>query len=223
MAAGFCCVAGLTEHDHRHVRPVTGGRLSTSLLAPEGGPFDMGAIVDLGEASPWGKPPEVEDHFFVPAEAERLGFVSADRLWEILASTAGTEFEALFGETLERRGHRATVAAGEGAASLATYRPAIAPLLTVEDRGDRPPSLRIRLDDEGFDLSLTDARYYRDGYSRPDLERVAAAQSALLAGAAVMLGVGLTRPFAPTAGEEPRHWLQVNALHLRPLTGLRLR
>ena len=29
-----------------------------------------------------------------------------------------------------------------------------------------------------------------------------------------MLGVGLTRPFAPTAGEPPLHWLQVNNLHL---------
>ncbi|MCZ7577863.1 MAG: hypothetical protein M5U18_12745 [Dehalococcoidia bacterium] len=39
----------------------------------------------------------------------------------------------------------------------------------------------------------------------------------------VILGVGLTRPFAPGDGQSERHWLQVNALHLASNPGLRLR
>ena len=83
-------------------------------------------------------------------------------------------------------------------------------------------SLRVRLAAEGLDLSLTDARYYRNDFQEPDVGRVAAAQAALDAGDEVLLGVGLTRPFASSAEHDERHWLQVNAIHLRSNPGLRL-
>lgn len=75
---------------------------------------------------------------------------------------------------------------------------------------------------EGLDLSLTDARFFEDEYQRPRMERLAAVQEALDAGEPVLLGVGLTRPFKSAEDKAERHWLQVNAVHVRPLVGMRL-
>jgi len=92
-------------------------------------------------------------------------------------------------------------------------------LRTVADH----QSLRITLPAERLDLSLTDARYFRNEFTEPDEERVHAAQVSLDAGVDVLLGVGVGRPFASAEGQEARHWLQVNALHLASNPGLRLR
>ncbi|MGB4860926.1 MAG: hypothetical protein WBO97_00565, partial [Tepidiformaceae bacterium] len=83
-------------------------------------------------------------------------------------------------------------------------------------------SIRVHLPYERLELSLTDARYYKDQFQKPDMERFESANRALRDGVEVLLGVGLTRPFASSAEEEPRHWLQVNAIHLRSQPGLRL-
>lgn len=225
MARGFCCVAGVTEREHCHVRPVIGGRLGTGLLAPAG-PFDFGAIVDLGRTHAAGHtPPEVEDHLFTPANAVRVGYARADRIWEILAATAKDSLYDIFGPELERHpGERASVGLLRGRCSLAVYRPmAGCELVTREARdGAEHKSLRVRLPAEGLDLSLTDARYYVSDFQEPHAERVASARRALEAGEEVLLGVGLTRPFRSSADFEERHWLQVNAVHFSSDPGLRL-
>ena len=51
MQPGYICVAGVEITRGKRVRPVTYGRLPTSLLAREGGPFDMAALVELGPVS----------------------------------------------------------------------------------------------------------------------------------------------------------------------------
>jgi hypothetical protein len=221
MARGFCCVAGLAEGDHRHVRPTLGRRLGTELLAPEG-QFDFGAIVDLGAVRPTPERPELEDHEFNAAAATRVGYVSAVRLWQILGQTALGTLAEIFGDELEHTGTRAFLPIGSGAASLGCYRP-IGPVdLVVRDGGDHT-SVRVVLPAERLDLSLTDARYFRDEFTRPDEERVRQAQDAISAGAEVLLGVGVGRPFASAEGQLAVHWLQVNALHLADNPGLRLR
>lgn len=223
MAHGFCCVAGLSEREHRHVRPVAGQRLHTGLLAPPG-PFDMGAVVELGRTHPAGaRPPEVEDALFAPERARRAGYVSPSRLWSILEETAAESLYDIFGPSLEHhQNRRASVPLLAGEASLGTYLPIASCALAVRTTGDSA-SLRVVLASEGLDLSLTDARYYEDEFRAPAMDRVCLATKAIDDGTPVILGVGLTRPFAPADGQSERHWLQVNALHLASNPGLRLR
>lgn len=223
MARGYCCVAGITEREHAHVRPVMGQRLPASLLAP-GGPFDMGAIVELGKTHPAGaRPPEVEDVLFVPERSQRLGYIAPARLWDILVTEAADSLHAIFGTELEHHhNRRASVPVLMGEASLGAYRPIASCTLAVRESGGTQ-GLRIQLASEGLDLSLTDARYYVDEFQAPDMERVRHAQHEIQRAVDVILGVGLTRPFARTEGEPARHWLQVNALHLESNPGLRLR
>ncbi|MBI5948836.1 MAG: hypothetical protein HY875_11925 [Chloroflexi bacterium] len=221
MAPGFCCVAGITEGDHRHVRPTLGRRLGTELLVP-GGPFDFGALVELGRVVPEPSPPEVEDHRFDPAATRQLGHVSAERLWQVLSESAAETLADIFGEEMERRGGRGFLPLGTGPASLGCYRPAGPVDLVLRDDGDKK-SLRIRLPGEGLDLSLTDARYFQDAFSAPDMSRIARAQAALADGDEVLLGVGVGRPFASAPDQPEVHWLQVNALHLKSNPALRLR
>jgi hypothetical protein len=83
-------------------------------------------------------------------------------------------------------------------------------------------SLRVRLPAEGLDLSLTDPRFYTNEFQDPEMERVAPSRRALVEGSGVLLGVRLTRPFATAEGETERHWLQVNALHLRGKASIRV-
>lgn len=222
MARGFCCVAGFSEGDHLHIRPVMGGRrLTTDLLAPDG-PFDMRAIVDLGRVHRAGHtPPEVEDHLFEPSRTKRLGYASPERLWDILESDASDSLYELFGPELERHGERASVAILSGRASLGTYRPMLGADLLVREVDGRT-SLRVRLPGEGLDLSLTDARYFVNDFQDPHLERALEAKRYLASGGHVILGVGLTRPFASSEDQAERHWLQVNAIHLEQTPGLRL-
>jgi hypothetical protein len=220
MSEGFCCVAGLTQGEHRHVRPVLGERLSSNLLRPNGGPFDMGAIVDLGRVHHHPTPPEVEDHLFVASRLKHEGYVSGGRLWEILQQTASEDLFEIFGSELELRGHRGTVAQGKGIASLGCYRPLAGARLTLEER-EHGLRIRVVLAAEGLNLSLTDARFMDDGH-RPYESLVAETNTELQAGVDVVLGVGLTRLFSPDGEEAPRHWLQVNAVHTSSKAGLRL-
>ena len=221
MAQGYCCVAGITEGDHAHVRPVLGRRLDTGLLRPNGGPFDMGAVVEFVPTPLVTEPPEVEDHLFDPDECAFLGYVREQRLWELLDQTAIGSLEGIFGPALERTGTSASLATGQGRASLGCYRPKRPPSLQVRDREDRR-SIRVVLEDEGMEVPLTDARYYRNNYTEPDEKRLAAARDAIADGDTVVLGVGVSRPYASRIDREPRHWLQVNALHVEMLRGLRL-
>jgi len=166
--------------------------------------------------------PKVEDALFVPERARLEGYVSPSRLWSILEETAADSLYDIFGPDLEHhQNRRASVPLLAGKASLGTYLPVASCTLAVRATGDSA-NLRVVLASEGLDLSLTDARYYEDEFRVPAMGRVRVAQNAIDDGTPVILGVGLTRPFAPAEGQRERHWLQVNALHLASDPGLRL-
>ena len=183
----------------------------------------MGAIVDLGNVhDPRERPPEVEDRLFDPARANRVGYVGGGRLWEVLQAGAAATLLEIFGPDLERHhSESASVPVLGGIASLGVYRPIAGCDLVLRADGTSS-TLRIRLPSEGLDLSLTDARYFENEFRQPNLARVRAAQTAIESGAEVLLGVGLTRPYAVADDTEKRHWLQVNALHLSTNPGLKL-
>lgn len=182
----------------------------------------MGALVEIGSAAPIGRSPELEDHLFRETDVVRQGFVSPTRLWEVLQETSGDTIDAIFGPELLRSGERAFVPKGRGHASLGCLRPR-GPVRLVAAEREGALRLRVLLSDEALNLGLTDARFYKPSdYAQIDPSRFEAARLALETDADVLVGVGLTRPFTPDPGEPERHWLQVNALHIRPHIGWRL-
>jgi hypothetical protein len=76
MEAPRICVAGFEARELEHVRPTTPPTdpITRKLLREEGGPFGMGAVVDLGAVASVPSPPEVEDHRFKTANARHLMF-----------------------------------------------------------------------------------------------------------------------------------------------------
>jgi hypothetical protein len=217
MQPGFICVAGLELDSDEHVRPSTGDRLSNRLLARYGGPFDIGAIVDLGPTRPAGRPPELEDYSFQPRHARAVGHCPPDEFWARLEAVSSGSLTDLFGRELTRRGPRScAVDAGRGAASLGCLVPAEPPTLDVQPRPGRPDSMRLRVRDGrlALDLGVTDIRLYGPDHVTPDRARIADVAARLGRGVRTILAVGLTRATAGSPDYPPVHWLQVNSIHL---------
>lgn len=212
MAPGYICVAGINPATGEHVRPTTYGRLSRRLLRVEGGPFDIAAIVDLGETVPDGIAPEVEDHRFEPSDAHLLSTATPNDYWTLLGKVAHPTLADIFGPDLQRSGSTCSTPRGKGLASLGCLKPATRPLLIRDNFG----KLRMRLSDGTVDVSapVTDIRLVADDHTTILDDLVADVNRRIARGVPVILSIGLSRPFAKAAGEEERHWLQVNGIHL---------
>ncbi len=217
MQQGYFCVAGIDTKTDEHVRPVIPGqRLQTALLARNGGPFDIGVIVDLGPATASGQRPEVEDYTFDPAKARAVGVDTSARFWRRLQRTARRKLGGIFGEDLVQRGASScAVDVGRGDASLGCVIPDGAPTLLVRQRAGRADQIRMRISDGVFDLDLgvTDIRLYRADHVTPDTGVVRRVARRLQDEADVILSVGLTRAYASSPDFDPVHWLQVNNIH----------
>jgi hypothetical protein len=213
MQPGYFCVAGVEVDTPRHVRPVLRhGRLTTDLLRPNGGPFDLGSIVDLGQTTNAGRAPELEDHRFDPSSTRWLLDDDPDDFWDTLDGVARESLTEIFGPALELWDESGTVDVGEGGASLGCLKPEKQPWLYVDHRG----TVRMVLDYliPSVDLSVNDLRLYeRDGRT-PRRDLVAGVQKRLKAGVETILSVGLTRPWQKRGDTAERHWLQVNNIHL---------
>ncbi|MBX5493022.1 MAG: hypothetical protein IRZ14_17870 [Chloroflexi bacterium] len=220
MQPGYICVAGLDWESGQHVRPLPPeGRLRAALLAQHGGPFALGAIVELGETRPVGHPPEVEDHRFAPRAARQIGLLSPRQLWETLQAVSAPRLRTLFGDALTPRGRRGCgVDYGAGSVSLGCLVPTGPLHLYIQPREGRPGQVRLRVGDGEFDLDLavTDITLYGPDHVQPDTVGVARVSAALRAGHPVLLSVGLTRAMTHDEGIPPTHWLQVNNIHLEP-------
>src|SRR5215207_774241 len=194
MQPGYFCVAGVDVDTPRHIRPVLRrGRLTIDLLSTGGGPFDVGSVVDLGQATYAGYAPELEDHNFDPAHARWLFDDDPDDYWDALDGVAQESLEEIFGPELELWDDRGTV------------RLVLDYLM---------PSV---------DLSVNDLRLYeRDGRT-PRRDLVTSVEGRLKSGVEAILSVGLTRPWQKWGDTAERHWLQVNNIHLEdnPLWQLR--
>jgi len=221
MQRGTVCVAGLDVETGRHIRPIQPmGVLQSRMTAPRGGPFDMATIVDLGTIRPVPSPPEVEDVEITWWHARAVDLVEPALFWETLQFVARPTLRELFGPALRTVGRsgrqRAVTDLKTGAASLGVLRPLRRPRLTLDRKPDGREVVRMQVWDGEIrlDLSVTDLRLYADDGGRPETERVREIAARLDRGAPVLLGVGLTRPFAARPSETPVHWLQVNNLHL---------
>jgi hypothetical protein len=221
MQRGTVCVAGLDVETGHHVRPIQPmGVLQSRMTAPRGGPFDMATVVDLGTIRPVPTPPEVEDVEITWWHARTLDYVEPVLFWELLQFVAHPTLRELFGpalRTLGRSGRqRAVTDLRTGTASLGVLKPLGRPRLKLDKKPDGRDVVRMELWDgeRRLNLSVTDLRLYADDGARPDRERVAEIAKRIDRGVRVLLGVGLTRPFAARSTETPVHWLQVNNVHL---------
>lgn len=213
MQPGYICVAGVDVNTLKHIRPVLRyGRLTTSLLKHNGGPLEIGSIVDLGPTVYTGHAPEMEDHYFDPTKATWLFDDTPDDYWEFLNQVAQESLAAIFGPALEQWDESCTVDVGEGHASLGCLAPEERPWLYVDHRG----TVRIVLEclTPSVDLSVTDLRLYERDQRTPRRDLVADVQSRLKAGVDAILSVGLTRPWRKQGDTAERHWLQLNNIHL---------
>ncbi len=213
MQPGYFCAAGIDLEKETHVRPVLRrGRLTTDLLSTNGGPFDVGSVLDLGPTTYAGGAPELEDYSFDPSAARWLFDDEADDYWDALDGVAQESLQEIFGPALELWDESGTVDVGEGNASLGCLKPEKQPWLYVDHRG----TVRMVLDYllPSVDLSVNDLRLYeRDGRT-PRRNLVAGVQRRLEAGVETILSVGLTRPWQKRGDTAERHWLQVNNIHL---------
>jgi hypothetical protein len=222
MQPGYFCVAGVEVDTLRHIRPVLRhGRLTTDLLRPNGGPFDLGSVVDLGTTTNAGGAPELEDRRFDPSSTRWLFDNDPNDFWDALDGLAQESLQGIFGPALELWDESGTVDVGEGTASLGCLKPEKQPWVYMDHRG----TIRMVLDYlmPSVDMSVNDLRLYeRDGRT-PRRDLFASVEKRLMSGVEVILSVGLTRPWQKRGDTAERHWLQVNNIHLEddPLWQLR--
>lgn len=219
VRGGYICVAGLDLETRRHVRPVlAAGPLPFDLLARYGGPFDIGRVVDLGPARPAPQPPHVEDYLFAVAQLKPGEALPGGEFWNLLRGATRRTLGEIFGECLKPIGRNSRgTEVGQGRASLGCLVPGSPPRLwCTEARGSKPGRIRITLGQGQTQviLGVTDLRLYRHDHMTPDPRCIRRVADRLASADAVILGVGLTRPFAASShAAREYHWLQVTNLH----------
>jgi len=196
-----------------HVRPVLSRtRLTIDLLKREGGPFDIGAVVNLGPTQPRGRPPETEDQVFDPGGIAAAPDMGANRFWQLLKVVSSGTLAEVFGDELKAQRRGCAVDEGTGKASPGCVRLAKQPEIFINGWG----KLRARVSDGTFDvdLSVTDLRFYMKDQQTIRVKIVENVQRRIKNGVGVILSVGLARAFQAQGDTARRHWLQVNNIHL---------
>ena len=208
MSGERICVAGVDLDAGGHVRPVCPGGLTRRMLTRNGGAFDLGMIVDLGDVMPVPHAPELEDARFDSATAKVVGQMPWPEFWQLLKSLAVSEPNEIFGPALERRGHTYATQAGRGAASLGCLRvrSELVPRLSY-----RYEKLRIALPAQEAEVTVTDLRCFPpDGTVRHKL--IEDLNAGMRAGREVILAVGLANKYQVPGDTMERHWMQVNSV-----------
>jgi len=213
MQPGFFCVAGINPVNNRHVRPMLRERLKVELLAVNGGPFSLAAMIDLGQVRYCGEAPEVEDYNFNLQNIRRLGVVPYEQFWNLLQLVACRSIVEIFGPAIKPFKHTCVVDVRTGKASLGCLIPAVPPRLFIDGYG----RLRAAVTDGNFDLdlSVTDIRLCEADHKTPKEDVMQRVNKRIQEGCPVVLSLGLSRPFRPTNESTTQHWLQVNNLHLK--------
>ena len=181
------------------------------MLAAEGGIFEVGARVELGDLKPAPEPPHVEDHWFWPENARSVGRLGADEYLELLHDVCEDSLAAIFGPDLERDGWTFVIPKGRGYASLGCLRVGAGAELGIGGGGK--VRVKVPLIDKPAYLPVTDVRYWEADHTTPRREAIEETQRRLAKGAPLLAMVGLTRPWSRD-GNNDRHWLQFNGLCL---------
>jgi hypothetical protein len=93
------CIAGVELAELKHVRPTTPSSdlITRELLSDEGGPVQIGALIEIGDAAPDPSAPETEDHLFATSDAELVELVDGDTYLELLKSISDPDVQSAFG------------------------------------------------------------------------------------------------------------------------------
>ncbi len=215
MRAPRICVAGIDVETRTHIRPTAPAStpLTRSLLRSQGGPIEIGAIVDLGRVEHRPSPPECEDHRFQPSRARHIEDLSGAEFLDALSWVSAGSLEDGFGASLARVGWKYAVEVGAGDRSLAVVRAVRRPVLDV-DRTYGRLQLRFNDSDPPAYLPVTDLRFYEADQATICREAVADVARRLKAGVDAYLMLGLARAYRARDDDRDRHWLQLNGLCL---------
>jgi hypothetical protein len=215
MAPPRVCVAGIDLETFEHVRPTTppSEPITREVLREEGGPFGMGAIVELGSTTPRPSRPELEDHRFTPANARFVENMESDEFLTLLDVISAPDLLSAFGPALERVGWKYAVEVGRGDCSLAVIKADEQPILDVDDQFGK---LQLRLNDvePPCYVPVTDVRFYGDDQKTIRASVVENVRVRLRRGVDVFLMLGLARAYQASKDDRRRHWLQLNGLCL---------
>ena len=214
------CVAGIEIDSQEHLRPVVARpeRLGRDMLYESGGPFELGAVVELGEIRPQPDPPAIEDHLFRPHRAQRLGPLGGDLYLELLDRISHRNLRNAFGPDLKRRGERKYATdLGQGERTLACVKPRGPLALEIDSFG----SLNLRFEEAGRTASapVTDLRFYEEDQATLRHALIDDVSARLRGDVETWVMFGLGRAWKASNDDAERHWLQVNGLCLedRPL------
>jgi len=215
MKSPRICVAGVDTETFDHIRPTTPASdpITRGLLRENGGPFGVGALVDLGLVRAEPDPPETEDHRFVTANARRIKDVSDEEYVAVLQEISVTTLDEAFGSALECvKDRKYAVPQGSGTRSLAVVRLRGRPYL----RADRWGKLLLELGnpDTPCTLSITDGRFYEDDQKTIVGGVVDDVNARLTQGVGAFLMLGLARAFVASGYDRSLHFLQANGLCL---------
>jgi len=225
MAKGFCCAAGIELATGKLIRalqrPYSGmdSRLTTAYLWSQGGPFKIGNVVDLGITTPFPNPPESEDHFFNPANAKVVSAYSPIQLWSLLRTQAKNSLVEIFGINPSRRRVSLFIPKSAGTHSLGFLSMHKRGKLSIS-KGLNESKIRFEcfIDEKWTNLSVTCVNLYEDDFVTPDEAKVTAMAEAIdkyARSGRVIIGLGLTRPFAEYEGGDAVHWVQITGIHIR--------
>ena|ERR1700742_1435293 len=105
MSAPRICVAGVDSQSFEHVRPTTPPTdlITRNLLLENGGPFGVGAVVDLGTTIARPNAPEVEDYEFVAVRARLVEHLADDDYLGVLAEISENTWSEPSAPSLSRR------------------------------------------------------------------------------------------------------------------------
>lgn len=219
MAGDHICVAGIDRETDTHVRPTTDASqpLTRKLLSEEGGPFALGAVVDLGETVPEPSPPEIEDQRFTRQAAKQIDVLDGDAYIELLDQVCVDSVEAAFGPELERLNWKYAFEKGRGAHSLACVRAQASPDLEINQFGGL--TLRFNDPDKPAYIACTDLRFFEADQQTVRDDAVQDCARRMREQVPVRLMLGVARAWKKPDDDRERHWLQINGVCLedRPL------
>jgi hypothetical protein len=213
---GRICVAGIELDSREHLRPVTveSNFLDRSALATEGGPFEIGALIELGETDPHPDPPQTENHRFSLERVEPAFRLKETEYLELLEPLCRDTLREAFGPALRRVQPSCAAPEGEGERSLACVRLPARARLRIDPDSSR---LRLYLPDPELPATLpvADLRFVEPDHLTLRTDAIDTVAAALQHGEPAIAMLGLGGAWSPSPDYPAMHWLQVNGICLR--------